>query len=224
MRRSIVKHGPGTLTVSIPAAWAKMNELRAGDQVEVVEHQGQLAITPVDVPKGDAISVTLRGGKRFVARTLYNCYRLGYNEIRASFDDPRTLTTITERVGQLIGFEIVEQTPTSCVLRNVASIAHEEFGVMVRRMWDMQLSIGHSVLDALRKGDREQLATIRSLEKIPYKLYLYAARTVAIAGQRVSPAPYVLMALLTRVESLMDAYRYAAAMFVENPGKPVRIL
>ena len=44
MKRKIVKHGPISLTVSLPSKWVKKRNLKAGDEVEVEEHNNGLFI------------------------------------------------------------------------------------------------------------------------------------------------------------------------------------
>jgi len=46
MKRKVTLHGPATLSVSLPLKWARMFNVKKGDELEVVEQKDSLLISP----------------------------------------------------------------------------------------------------------------------------------------------------------------------------------
>ena len=51
MRKKLVKQGHSTLTITIPAKWARENKLKAGDELELNTKQNSLIISTTEIPK-----------------------------------------------------------------------------------------------------------------------------------------------------------------------------
>ena len=45
MKRRIVKQGHNTHTITLPSQWVKLNNLKSGQELDVVEQENRLIIT-----------------------------------------------------------------------------------------------------------------------------------------------------------------------------------
>ena len=145
LRRKIVKHGPSSLTVSLPMSWAKSNHLKSGDEVEVLERPRELIISGEGKRESKEITLTISNKNPFVRRLFNTPYLHGYDIINVKFDSYKILEKILQCVTAWRSFEIIEQRENFCKLKSIAEAKPEELDAMILRMFN----ICNSVLEEL---------------------------------------------------------------------------
>jgi len=207
MRRKIIKQGKGTLTMSLPAAWIKQLSLKAGDEVDVEEQGLRLIVGPALGKRGRKTEVDLTGlNRRLIFVVLSNLYVRGDDEIRLRFEKPEHYDVIADGVRWLLGFEIVEHTKKSCLLKELARGESEDFDTILRRIMLLLLSIAEDGYEALKNKDLEALAAIRKRDESVNTLVLYCLRVLNKRGGKNIQHAMHLYALLTLLEHLGDEY------------------
>ena len=97
MRRKIVKHGQGTLTVSLPSRWAKEQKLRAGDEIQVTPKQSILEIGEAK-PVSKEITIDLSGIGILLPRTVTSIYKAGFDRAKIYYSTHEELAIIQDIV------------------------------------------------------------------------------------------------------------------------------
>lgn len=138
MRRKIMLHGPSSLTISLPAKWVKEKNLKKGDEIDLIEEDKGLLVSPVlrnrEIKK---INLKLAGMDSETQRdVLLALHKKGYDEIKLSYEDPRTAKDIHSMLNELnLGFEIIRQGSNSLVIGNVSNPESEQFDNLFRRVF-----------------------------------------------------------------------------------------
>ncbi len=137
MKRKVIKQGNGTLTITLPKEWTKEVGLKGGDEIDVREEEGNLIVgSKAETTSETTIELSARGlsadkhknPDRYVTRSLIiNSLRKGHDRVKILFDSPKTLPIINNCVGEVIGYEIVEQGSGYCVIGSIADLKDVDF-------------------------------------------------------------------------------------------------
>ena len=60
-RRKVVKHGPSTLTLSLPTSWVQKHGIKKGTELLITPQHGLLSITTLNPSEGKKTELDLRG-------------------------------------------------------------------------------------------------------------------------------------------------------------------
>ncbi len=186
--RKVQKVGYSTLTVSIPAEYARELDLNAGDSVLFREEtDGTLKLIPA--AKGGrttkaSIKADLVESEELLTRVIVSCYVLGYDTIElASKNGIRSshLNVATKTLRRLRGVEIVESSQNR--LRAQSFIDPTKFPVdsLIKRL---QLLVSRTMehsLQALQKGGPALLNDVRRIQDELDELYWLIVRQLLVA-------------------------------------------
>ena len=163
MRRKIIKQGVASLTVSLPAKWAKQHKLSSGMEVEVEEQKEALIIAPVGtVQKSEKVELDLSTAAPLTNHLIRAQYVKGVDELHIKFKDSQQLRDLQHRaLPELLGYVIFEQTAKSALIRDVTQTKPEEFDVMFRRIFLLLVSMG----ETLEKGEKEGIESVLALDQ-----------------------------------------------------------
>jgi len=207
MKRKVIKLAEKTFVISLPSQWVKKYGIVKSDELDVVEKHNTLMVsTGADVTVPQKTTVDLSGlSKDFTKSIISVLHKVGYDEIEFIYDDPAILPVIHERTTELIGFEVIEQTPKRCTIKNVSGDLNHELDNMVRRTFLVTLSLGKGIHEALVAGRYEQLTDLLHLEKTSNRLTNYCHRL--LNKQSRGPHSIFLYLVLWTLESIADDFR-----------------
>jgi phosphate uptake regulator len=178
MKRKVIQQGPSTLMVSLPSKWAREIGIRRGDEINVDLLNNQLVVSTERRQKGKKATLHLKKKEDYLDRMLMSRYREGYDEVHIAYDDPETIELIRETLKYLLGFEIVEQTAKSCLIKNVSEGSNEDYPAMFRRMFQVMLTMGESCLEYVKTGNRKSLKIAIDLRETLIKLEQFNLRLI----------------------------------------------
>ncbi|MBI4142187.1 AbrB/MazE/SpoVT family DNA-binding domain-containing protein [Candidatus Woesearchaeota archaeon] len=206
-RRKVIKQGKGTLTMSLPMQWIKQLRINAGDEIEV-EHRGmQLIVGPGRKQSKKTTEIDISGFcKGLVYVLLNNSYIRGDDEIKITFETPEQYEALNEGIKQLLGFEIVEQTKNTCVVKELAKGDSEDFETLLRRIFLILLSIAEEGCTAMQNNDMKTLNIIQKRDENINVLVNYSLRMLNKKGGADINKSMHYYALLLFLEQLGDQY------------------
>lgn len=219
MQRRVNKVGKGTLTVSLPARWARQQGITPASQLEIEERGSTLIIGTEATEIELKVEIDLRGRTCYARKHLIQAYKKGYDEIKIFYDSARLLHEVTDTLGVLIGFEIIEQQRDYLVLRSVA----KQFDNNVDQLIDRAVIITSRMLlmlqEALEGQDQELLKQVIKTEQINNSMCLVTERILAKQGyvENYRMTPF-LMVFMYRLEVLADELRLLAEIIDESPA------
>lgn len=219
MKRRVIKQGNNTLTLTLPRKWAQKFGIKAGDEIEVEEEGSYLKILTNEI-KEEPKKIQLDFSQ--VNETIMNSllavvHKNGYDEVEVLYNDPKTAKIIQKRINSmLIGYEIVEQTPKRCVIRNVSGWHDKEFDNLLRRTFLVTLTLGKNSLETIKTGLYENLKELLILEETNNKLTNYCH---ALLNRKIFDCPrktVYLYHISWLLEKIGDEYKSLCLYLIEN--------
>ena len=219
MKRKVIQLAGKTLVVSIPIKWARKYGVSKGAEVEVEERGRQIVLSTDSESENERISIDVSGLDDEVVRRwlLPSLHKSGYDEIEIKYDRDSFLKTIQETISNtFIGFAIVEQTGTRCVIRIVAREQEKEFDALLRRAFLVTKSLGESMADYLRDGRLKELKGLLSLEQTNNQLTNFCERILNKKGHSDFRKTCFAYVVTWNLEKICDDYK-AACNFLSKP-------
>src|SRR3989344_7424181 len=177
-KRSIVLHGPSTLTVSLPSAWVKQHNLKKGDELTVKEDGSFLKVYSEEIKSPENKKIIEIGSEEKVGKSsITGAYRQGYDSLEITYNDPDYIESIQELISrQLTGFEIVRHNGNKCVIKDLTGHAKDEFDAVHRRIWLLLIDMSEEAIQAAEKKDKEALSRMETKDSIINKFTNYCIR------------------------------------------------
>lgn len=222
MRRKVVKHGSNTLTISLPSKWAKAHNIKQGDELNIEEEGNNIVIKTGkgEQTMGEAV-VHFPKASDFFKRYIARAYILGYNKIKVTYDDPDVYKQYSNRMSELLGFEIVEQGTNYVVVKNLAKGIDEEFDNVLNRLFLMVIDMGNSLIESVKKNDLDGLKGVINIDKTTDKLNVFCKRLLHVHGYKKDEKQSKGIYRITcYVESVADEFRKFAKTVLEDKVKP----
>ncbi len=209
MRRKVVKHGPSSLTVTLPMRWVKQRNINPGDEVEIIEEKSNLLITASsDIPKKDMV-IDIPKGKPFMSRLLWYPYVKGYDAIVVKYKDKGIFEDIMACSRNLMGFEIVETSEFHCKLANISTKLEHDFEILVRRLFQSDITFTSEILSRLQDPEEGSLKKLLEYENTINKLTLFCKRIInrGLVGE-IKSSVYSLYGIVSDLEKIGDINRH----------------
>ncbi len=227
MKRKIVKNGIATLTVSLPAKWAKDHSLKQGDELNVVERGPflEIGVSQTKEIKRKTIIVKATTSTYLTISTIA-AYRSGYDEIELKIIDNEviykskelvfrknkepylinTLEFINTLATYFVGMEIIHQDSTKVILKDMSNHENLDLESIYWRIVDLVKEAGDSFLKSLETGHEQHYKNQSAIEFNINKLCNYYMRCLVkshFPNIKEDLATYQLIAL---IENSSDVY------------------
>lgn len=138
MLRKVFKTGPATLTISLPAKWTKIQNIKKGDNIDIQEFDGGLIIQGSHSIKKPIKKLKLKF-EDYPDQTLFEAfligsYYYGYDEIEIEYSNKQVFEFIQKIVDKaLLGFEMVDQKEGSFTLKEIAPVSEERYDEILKQ-------------------------------------------------------------------------------------------
>lgn len=125
--RKLISFGKGSYILSMPKSWIEKNNLKKGDLISVSDDGFELVLSASqqeEKPDPREISIDAHGKElEFLKAEIVSSYLNGYNTINIAFDSSnKEIPKIKDIMRNLSGLEIMEQTSTRIVAKNLINI------------------------------------------------------------------------------------------------------
>lgn len=210
MKRSVIQLAGRTLLVSLPSKWVDANNVKKGDELDLVEDGHRII---VNTDKSSTVSETkeLNADEvgSLITRYIFALYKKGIDEIKVKYSDPKVGELIRDEIlGETVGYEIVSQTPKSCVIKLITSGSITEFDSLLRRNFLILLSMAEETLASIKNKDLEHLSKTKLLEEPNNRLATICRRSLNKFGSetfgKIGPIYYIV----EEMENLADEYSF----------------
>ena len=232
MKRRIIKQGHNTLTLTLPSKWSKKLNLKAGDEVDMIEKGN--TITILTNPKEEERTTNLDISDKDIPtiwKFIMSIYREGYDEVivkfnpEAYFESPYKLFTqhsldkkyeeiklnpielLEEFIHRFIGFEIIKHGQDYCVIRDMGEISNKEFDSSLRRVFLLIQQMGEELLEALNIKNAKILKHTHDVDINLDKFHDYCIRVMNKTHIREQQKNSLLFSTLYILEILGDEFK-----------------
>ncbi|MBI2654337.1 phosphate uptake regulator PhoU [Candidatus Woesearchaeota archaeon] len=137
--RKLISFGKGSYIISMPKSWIEKNNLKKGDLISVNDGGFELTLSASQhEEKQDAKEINIEAKSKdleLLKVEIVSSYLNGYDTINILFDsDNKESPKIKDIIRNLSGLEIMEQTSTRIVAKNLININEISISNIIRRM------------------------------------------------------------------------------------------
>ncbi|MBI2142383.1 phosphate uptake regulator PhoU [Candidatus Woesearchaeota archaeon] len=210
MKRKVIQIAGSTQLVSLPRAWAKRNNIQKGQEVDVEEDGDKVIVSTTNAPKKSVIEIDLSGiTPRLADRFLARAYQLGYDELIINYDSLDVAAAIQQKVPELLGFDIYEQTKNRFVIKSISSRLEIDFDSALRKAFLIATSMADLCLEAASQKDIKALEHIRYRDLDLNKFCYFCLRAIN-KNQYKGHDNRILYYLVETLEDVGDSYKELA--------------
>ncbi len=220
MQRKVNKIGPSTLMVSLPSKWVKKYNVKKGDVLEVEEQEDNILLhNPKKIREGTTLSLDLDElNVSLIWYSLTAAYRSGVDEMRLKFSEETVrddkldkkveihelLQTIIDRC---IGMEIIRNTPSTYVIKEISSIKEEEFNVIFRRIFFSLQVMLDDIIQGMEAKDKKIINHVAQYADIQVNKFCdYCIRILT----KTNTGTPMLTSIIFRLEAIGDSLKHLA--------------
>ncbi|MBS3083268.1 AbrB/MazE/SpoVT family DNA-binding domain-containing protein [Candidatus Pacearchaeota archaeon] len=210
--RKLVKQGAATLMVSIPAKWAKQNNLEKGSQVEVEESNSILKITtPKEKTKKEIILKITEENKKDIQNILTHAYREGFQIIKIENINKEIIREAQQIVDKmLLGFEITSRSEKECIIENVSEPSNKKYPELLKRVMSLIKETHVSVVQDVKFGKYVSSSEVQAMREHLDKLVLFCRRVLLNESEKEVVLSWELLTFLMHIEhKYYYLYEYA---------------
>lgn len=216
MRRKINRVGQNTLTVSLPHKWVKENSLVPGTEVDIEILDKQRLMVDISgrdrAPSLRQATVDFNDVSPLTAKcSLDMLYNTGYDVLTLLSNSFEVREVLQNRSRQLVGFTVVEQRESECVIRDITTGLSGDIDNLMRRLFHTINSMGNEGFQALKRKDQKQLKSLILVEVSVNQLVHSCLRIIAKNGysqtDKVVPYSVLLYYLEAIGDDLRDLYK-----------------
>lgn len=194
MKRKIIRQGHNTLTITLPVVWAEKLNLKAGDEIDVVESKGSLIVNGKQHDEEKRTEIDIRGlNVPMIWRFFQSAYREGYTEIKVLFDPSKkfyegvynyytsqfayarmgekpkqhpAFEMLQELVNRFVGVEIIDTGEDYCVIKQMGEITSKEFENSLRRIFLLLQELFEKVINLIKEDRIGDINVCKTLHQM----------------------------------------------------------
>ena len=189
--RKVQRLGPSTLAMTLPAEWAKAQDVEKGDEVSLrMGSKGTLTVMPESLQQEESEAVIHAGelDAEAVERAILAQYVLGRRVIHVEVETGGTLGSATINAvynaeTQLMGLGVIEETPERIAIR--CSVDPEDFTLdnLLTRLESTGSTMRNEGIKALAHGNPDLAQRALNRERQANKIFVLLLRLIFTAYQ-----------------------------------------
>ncbi len=222
MRRKVIQIAESTQLVSLPRKWALQHNIKKGDELEIEEKGSQIIISTEKGPPVEKAELNMEHLEPMTLRYIVALYKKGVDEISVTFDHPTKIKVVQDSIGkEAVGFEITEQTPTSCIIKHVSGEL-EDFDPILRRTFLLLDSMAKQTYEALKNDRLDDLKNAAFLEEANNRFTTTCRRLLNKKGYKDNKKIGPLYYIIEDLENIADQYKYLCMYFYQKKDKKIK--
>jgi phosphate uptake regulator len=246
MKRKIIKQGHNTLTVTIPAIWARRFNIQAGKEVDLIERDNGLFISSERSDDNRQVELNIAGMDiPTIWKHFMGVYREGFNEVKVKFtpgvkiESPYKFFTkhkldlrykkepekklpaeaLQGFVNRFIGFEIVEHGKDYVLVKEMGEPTSKEFDNSLRRIFLLLQQMADECVEAMMANDSKIVEHMHDIDINIDKFQDYCIRILNKVGHKEPRKTSILFATLNLLELIGDEYKNIAGHIINDFSK-----
>ncbi len=215
MKRKVIQIADSTQLVSLPRKWCLDNNIKKGNELDLEVDNKKIIISHERTPTIQRIEIESETLGKFLTRYIHGLYMRGIDEIKVNIKSSKDLERIQQTLSKDVGFEVVEQSSSYCIIKNISGDI-ESFDQLLRRIFILMLNITDEGLNFIKENKMNELSNLLTLEEANNRFTISCRRYLNRKGHptlKVGPLYFIVEEL----EKLADEYKYFYSYLV-NAG------
>ena len=220
MKRKLIKHGESSLTISLPRSFVRDNNLKKGQEIEVIESEKGLFISPEKSKEHKSVSIDISNQLEVIRKILGATYKSGYDELNIKFSSFEEIKEIKQVLqSQFAGYEIIKQDKNNIIIKKISEDDFEQFDNVLRRFFIIINEMGSDIKEALEKDDFQWLKSISLIKYESDRLADYCRRAINLKFKSNYKRLGPLYTIIEQIEKVSDNYQELCNYVSENKIK-----
>jgi phosphate uptake regulator len=192
--RRVQMTGGSSYIITLPKEWIKKSNIKKNDPVGLLsQSDGTLLLTPkIDrehTQKIKEFDVSNIVNQDYLLRSLIGAYIVGYNSIiikSSTRMSPAVKMTVRKFTQTTIGQEVVEETDTHIIVKDLLNPAEMPFDRTIKRMHILVKGMHEDIIIAIQRNDKKLVEDVLLRDNEVDRLHWLVARQHNIILQNVS--------------------------------------
>ncbi len=177
MLRKVVKHGANTLTVSLPSKWAKKNNIKQGDEINIEIKGNQLILAKSFQQSSEILDVDLTETNVMLPRIIASLYKCGYERVNIKYGTHEELEAIEDTIYRYCHvYEIIDIRKNIVHIKAISQLDPSHFRSIFKTAVQSSLTIARETLEAIKSKNYDELSNLISKDKIVDRYTAYGTR------------------------------------------------
>jgi bifunctional DNA-binding transcriptional regulator/antitoxin component of YhaV-PrlF toxin-antitoxin module len=234
MRRKVIKIGPATLVVSLPADWAKKFNIKKGDELEIVETGRNMMISTgkESGTNKDKALINISKYNPLIMRTIGMLYKSGYKEIKIYYDNSKKnylgedyfeIDLIKRAVESYSGVDIEEirkdKDGNYIQISERSNLLQNEFKKTLDQSFRHLCFLSEQVVSAFEKNNKNALKSIDMTDNLINQTTNFCQKLLNKRGYEEFDKTSFVYEIVSGIEKLGDKYRLLYKYFAKNNFK-----
>ncbi|MFP4424544.1 MAG: hypothetical protein ACLFP2_04930 [Candidatus Woesearchaeota archaeon] len=187
--------------MSLPRKWCIKNNIKKGEELELTDLGNKLMIlTEQENTPLMKKELHLDDKEKYLKYILHSFYQKGYTEVMLTYDDERIADVIQRMLHEeMVGFEVVEQSPKMSVIRSVAGALPSEFDAILKRAFSLTVSMYEGMVDNLVQGRFQAIGSLSYMEGNVYKYVTFCTRMINSGLKDKNVTQYSVLKTIERI-------------------------
>ncbi len=208
MKRKLIQHGESSLTVSIPRGFVKDNNLKKGQEIEVIESEKGLFISPEKSKEHKSVSIDISNQLEVIRKILGATYKAGYDELNIKFSSFDEIKEIKDALqSQFAGYEIIKQEKNNILIKKISEDDFEQFDNVLRRFFIIVNEMASNIKEAVKKQDFQWLKSTSLIKYESDRLADYCRRAINLKFKSNYKRLGPLYTVIEQIEKVSDNYQ-----------------
>jgi len=229
MKRKVLKIGPATLVVSLPAQWTKKFNIKKGDELQLTEYEKSLQVTTNSKISLKNKTIDISRYNPLIMRTLGMLYKAGFSEIKIFYDDSlksyrgkeyNELKLIKRAVDSYSGMDIKEikkeKDSNYILLVERAELLPNEFKNTLNQAFYHLSLISEEVLEAIRKNNCNLGEKINLTDNLINQATNFCQKILNTRGYEEYSKTCFVYQVVVGIEEIGDKFRLMYDYFKEK--------
>ncbi|MBI4143710.1 phosphate uptake regulator PhoU [Candidatus Woesearchaeota archaeon] len=208
MKRKIIQIANSTQLVSLPREWAKLNNIKKGDEVEVaVTEKGILVSLSEQEKPMKKIQIQIPEGvsPQLIISALY---KGGFDEIHLRLKDSDTVHAAQRFVSNnCVGLEVIEQGKDFLVLKKISDSIHSEFDSVLKRLIIFVDAMSSETYAAAKNNDIAGYKSVIAMDENVNKFAYFCMRMLNKHPESRKDPIGPLYHIIDQLEEIADSYK-----------------
>ncbi|MEK6927239.1 MAG: AbrB/MazE/SpoVT family DNA-binding domain-containing protein [Nanoarchaeota archaeon] len=209
MERKLIQQGGGGYTIYLPKKWIERNGLNKGNNINVTEDENKLIIEANSSPIQKKVKIDVSGLSPLINRSFIALYVHGVDEIEATFSNKEDVKDFQKRViSELLGFEIIKQTQTTFILKDVTGSQNQDIDELIKRIFLILDSMAEELALNLQKGS--ELEQVIQVDSSVNRLCHFCMRILNKSSYKEFEKTSQIYGIINLLEEIGDSYKKIA--------------
>ena len=208
MERKVNRVGQNTLTVSLPVKWVKDNNIKQGEEIELIEEGKKLIIGGEYKPKSEVIEIDVTNQGIMNHRILAAIYKAGFDQAEIKFKTSEEFKIIQDRLERnLAEFDVIDYKKDRVLVRSSSKLNPKEFESTLKRCFYSLKDTTNSTYEALKNNDYNEMKNIVLRDLCLDKYADYCRRLLNKDVETKYKRTHALYYLIEEIEIIGDMYK-----------------